>query len=164
MQQDKEDNKEIAEIEDAIPANVNDILQELPEDKRNAILATMMSIEEERTFGGPLPPPEHFEAYEKTLPGATDRIMTMTEKQVDHRIDMEKRIVKRKFNQATLGQILGTILIIFFGYIAYNLAMNGHDNAAIAIGVTTVISLAVVFVLNKIPPIFPKKDTTDDKE
>jgi len=42
--------------------------------------------------------------------------------------------------------------------------MNGHDNAAIAIGVTTVISLAVVFVLNKIPPIFPKKDTTDDKE
>ena len=93
MQQDKEDNKEIAEIEDAIPANVNDILQELPEDKRNAILATMMSIEEERTFSGPLPPPEHFEAYEKTLPGATDRIMTMTEKQVDHRIDMEKRIV-----------------------------------------------------------------------
>lgn len=39
MQQDKEDNKEIAEIEDAIPANVNDILQELPEDKRNAIMA-----------------------------------------------------------------------------------------------------------------------------
>ncbi len=57
MQQDKEDNKEIAEIEDAIPANVNDILQELPEDKRNAVLATMMSIEEERTFSGPLPPP-----------------------------------------------------------------------------------------------------------
>ena len=56
MEQDKEDNKEIAEIEDAIPANVNDILQELPEDKRNAILATMMSIEEERTFSGPLPP------------------------------------------------------------------------------------------------------------
>ncbi len=50
MEQDKEDNKEIAEIEDVIPANVNDILQELPEDKRNAILATMMSIEEERTF------------------------------------------------------------------------------------------------------------------
>lgn len=149
MQQDKEDNKEIAEIEDAIPANVNDILQELPEDKRNAVLATMMSIEEERTFSGPLPPPEHFEAYEKTLPGATDRIMTMTEKQVDHRIDMEKRIVKRKFNQATLGQILGTILIIFFGYIAYNLAMNSHDNAAIAIGVTTVISLAVVLYSTK---------------
>ena len=31
MQQDKEDNKEIAEIEDAIPANVNDILYEILE-------------------------------------------------------------------------------------------------------------------------------------
>lgn len=156
MQQDKEDNKEIAEIENAIPANVNDILQELPEDKRNAILATMMSIEEERTFSGPLPPPEHFEAYEKTLPGATDRIMTMTEKQVDHRIDMEKTIVKKKFFQSTLGQVLATILILFFGSISYSLAMNGHDTVAGIIGVTTVIGLAVVFVLNKIPPIYQK--------
>lgn len=156
MEQDKEDNKEIAEIEDAIPANVNDILQELPEDKRNAILATMMSIEEERTFSGPLPPPEHFEAYEKTLPGATDRIMTMTEKQVDHRIDMEKTIVKKKFFQSTLGQVLATILILFFGFISYSLAMNGHDTVAGIIGVTTVIGLAVVFVLNKIPPIYQK--------
>lgn len=146
-----------------IPANINDILEELPEDKRKVIVSTMLAIEE-RSYSGPLPSPEDFKAYEQTLKGSTDRIMSMTEKQVDHRIDMEKRIVKRKFNQATLGQILGTILIIFFGYIAYNLAMNGHDNAAIAIGVTTVISLAVVFVLNKIPPIFPKKDTTDDKE
>ena len=156
MQQDKEDYKEIAEIEDAIPANVNDILQELPEDKRNAVLATMMSIEEERTFSGPLPPPEHFEAYEKTLPGATDRIMTMTEKQVDHRIDMEKTIVKKKFFQSTLGQVLATILILFFGFISYSLAMNGHDTVAGIIGVTTVIGLAVVFVLNKIPPIYQK--------
>ena len=156
MEHDKEDNKEIAEIEGAIPANVNDILQELPEDKRNAILATMMSIEEERTFSGPLPPPEHFEAYEKTLPGATDRIMTMTEKQVDHRIDMEKTIVRKKFFQSTLGQVLATILILFFGFISYSLAMNGHDTVAGIIGVTTVIGLAVVFVLNKIPPIYQK--------
>ena len=43
-----------------------------------------------------------------------------------------------------------------FGYIAYDLAMHDHDAAAIAIGVTTVIGLSVVFVLNKIPPIYPK--------
>ena len=164
MQQDKEGNKEIAEIEDAIPSNVNDILQELPEEKRNAILATMMAFEEERTFSGPLPPPEHFEAYEKTLPGATDRIMKMTEKQVDHRIKTEDTIVKRKFNQSTLGQILGAILALSFGYFAYDLAMNGHESPAIAIGVTTVVGLAVVFVLNKIPPIFPKKDVKDNNE
>lgn len=34
--------------------------------------------------------------------------------------------------------------------------MNGHDTVAGIIGVTTVIGLAVVFVLNKIPPIYQK--------
>lgn len=119
----------------------------------------MMAFEEERTFSGPLPPPEYLDAYEKTLPGAPDRIMTMAEKQVDHRIDLEKTIVNKKFKQSYLGQIIGAVLIIFFGCIAYDLAMHGHDNAAIAIGVTTVVSLAVVFVLNKIPNIFPKADS-----
>lgn len=157
--QDKE--REVTEIEGNIPANVNDILQELPEDKRNAILATMMAFEEERSFSGPLPPPEYLAEYEKTLPGSPNRIMTMAEKQVDHRIDMEKIIAKKKFFQSTLGQIIGAVLIVFFGYIAYDLALNGHDGAAISIGVTTVVSLAVVFVLNKIPNIFPEKNSEE---
>lgn len=156
--------KEIAEMEETIPANVNDILKELPEEKRNAILATMMAFEEERSFSGPLPPPDYLEAYEKTLPGAPERIMTMAEKQVDHRISLEKIIVKKKFSQSTLGQILGAALVCFFGGIAYDLALNGHDEVAIAIGVTTVISLAIIFVLNKIPNIFPKSDIGNQKE
>lgn len=81
----------------------------------------------------------------------------MTEQQMSHRIDMEKTIVKKKFFQSTMGQILATALILFFGYIAYDLAMHGHDTAAIAIGVTTVVGLAVVFVLNKVPSIYPKE-------
>lgn len=153
--QDKKNETE--EMENAIPANVNDILKELSEEKRNVILSTMMAIEEERTFSGPLPPPEYLEAYEKTLAGSPDRILTMTEKQVDHRIELENIIVRKKFSQSTMGQVLATVLILAFGYIAYDLAMHGHDTAAIAIGVTTVVGLAVVFVLNKIPPVFPKE-------
>lgn len=140
---------------ETIPANINDILEELPEDKRKVIVSTMLAIEE-RSYSGPLPSPEDFKAYEQTLKGSTDRIMSMTEKQVDHRIDMEKTIVKKKFFQSTLGQVLATILILFFGFISYSLAMNGHDTVAGIIGVTTVIGLAVVFVLNKIPPIYQK--------
>ena len=43
------------------------------------------------------------------------------------------------------------------GVIAYDLAMHDHDTAAIAIGVTTVVGLAVVFVLNKVPSIYPNE-------
>lgn len=159
--QDKE--KMQKDKENAIPASVNSILDELPEEKRNVILSTIMAIEE-RSFSGPLPPPDYFEAYQKTLPDSPNRILTMTEKQVDHRIDMEKTIVKKKFFQSTLGQVLATILILFFGYIAYDLALHDHDTAAIAIGVTTVVGLAVVFVLNKIPPIYPKNNTGNNQK
>ena len=38
-----------------------------------------------------------------------------------------------------------------FGVISLILGLTGHDSLAKYIGVTTVIGLAVVFVLNKIP-------------
>lgn len=55
---------------------------------------------EERSYSGPLPPPDYFLAYEQALKGSTARIMAIT-----------------------------------------------------------VVGLAVVFVLNKIPPIYPKSKT-----
>ena len=139
-----------------MPASINEILEELPEEKRKVIVGTMLAIESQ-SYSGPLPSPEDFKAYEQAMKGATDRIMSMTEQQMAHRIDMEKTVVKKKFFQSTLGQILATDLIVFFGCIAYDLAMHDHDTAAIAIGVTTVVGLAVVFVLNKIPSIYPKE-------
>ena len=54
-----------------IPANINDILEELPEDKRKVIVSTMLAIEE-RSYSGPLPSPEDFKAYEQTLKGSTE--------------------------------------------------------------------------------------------
>lgn len=36
-------------------------------------------------FQGPLPPPDFFEQYEATLPGAAERILQMAERQASHR-------------------------------------------------------------------------------
>ena len=41
---------------------------------------------------GPLPPPETLDGYEKTLPGAADRVFAMAEKEQSHRHDMEKDV------------------------------------------------------------------------
>ena len=154
--QDKEVSEQKLEGKEVPSIDINDILEELPEEKRKVIVATMMAIESQ-SFSGPLPSPEDFKAYEQTMKGATGRIMTMTEQQMNHRIEMEKTIVRKKFFQSTMGQILATVLILFFGYIAYDLAMHDHDTAAIAIGVPTVVGLAVVFVLNKVPSIYPNE-------
>ena len=41
-------------------------------------------------FQGPLPHPDHLQKYESVLPGAADRILTITEDSVDHDINMER--------------------------------------------------------------------------
>ena len=125
--------------------NIDKVLEELPKDKRDVIYSAFCAIE--RSYSGPLPPPEDFAKYEQNLPGSMDRILTLTEKQVDHRIELEKSEVKLDIR----GQIIGAALVALFGVLSFLLAMFGHENVALGMGVTTVISVAVIFVLNKVP-------------
>ena len=147
-----------SEKSDITPTDVNAVLESLPKEKREAIMSAMFAMEQ-KTYSGPLPAPEDFAEYEKCLPGSTDRIIRMAEKQVDHRINSEKTIIEKKFKQSGIGQILGAILVALFGIIALVLGLNGHDDLAKSIGVTTVVGVAVVFVLNKIP--FFNKEVED---
>lgn len=132
------------------PVDLNAVLESLPEDKRDVIMSAMYAIEQ-KSYSGPLPAPEDFAEYEKILPGSTDRILKMAEKQVDHRISSDNKIIDNTYRQSGRGQILGAILVVMFGVISLILGLSGHDSLAKYIGVTTVIGLAVVFVLNKIP-------------
>lgn len=132
------------------PVDLNAVLESLPEDKRDVIMSAMYAIEQ-KSYSGPLPAPEDFAEYENILPGSTDRILKMAEKQVDHRISSDNKIIDNTYRQSGRGQILGAILVVMFGVISLILGLTGHDSLAKYIGVTTVIGLAVVFVLNKIP-------------
>lgn len=64
------------------------------------------------SFAGPLPPPAVFAAYEETLSGAADRILSMAEKQSSHRQEMEHKSLKSSSCQATLGQVFAFILAL----------------------------------------------------
>jgi uncharacterized membrane protein len=41
-------------------------------------------------FIGPLPPPEHVREYENILSGSFDRILILTEKNAQHRMELDK--------------------------------------------------------------------------
>lgn len=139
------------------PVDLNAVLESLPKDKREIITSAIYAIEQ-KSYSGPLPAPEDFAEYEKILPGSTDRILKMAEKQLDHRISSENKIIDKSYKQSDRGQILGAILVSMFGVICLILGLLGHDSLAKYIGVTTVIGLAVVFVLNKIPFVNNKKE------
>ena len=65
---------------DSSPAEIVESLQELPAEKRGEVIAWILKIQRTRTASsGPLPTPEDFEKYGKTLPGAAERILSMAE-------------------------------------------------------------------------------------
>lgn len=134
---------------------LDEVLKELPEDKRDVLISAFYAVA--RSYSSPLPPPEDFERYEKAVPHSMDRILTLTEKQVDSRIKKENKVTNFKFILSLLGQLLGAALVVLFGYLAYSLAMEGHDEIAKWLGVTTVVSIAVIFVLNKVPSLYDGK-------
>lgn len=61
-------------------------------------------------FSGPLPHPVILERYERTLPGAADRILAMAERQSEHRRHIEERVLKANIRNEISG-ILVTFLI-----------------------------------------------------
>lgn len=67
-----------------LPPELAEVLDSIPEDKRSIVLGAMVRYEQ-RTFTGPLPHPDSFAGYENTLPGAADRILSMAEKEQNHR-------------------------------------------------------------------------------
>ena len=142
------------------PKDVNAVLESLPKEKREVIEGILVAMEQ-KAFTGPIPAPEDFAGYENVLPGAADRILGMSEDNSRHRKEMEKAIVEKDYKLKLLGYIIGAILIAMFGIFALLLGMNGHDELAGKIGVTTVVCVAIVFVLNKLP-FMNKSEEQDD--
>jgi len=103
------------------------------------------------SYSGPLPHPEFMRKYEEALPGACDRIFKLTEKEQTHRIEYDDRKLTGAIEQAKRGQWMGFVLCILFGLIAYGTAYLGHTVLAGIIGGATIVSLAIVFVLNREP-------------
>lgn len=64
----------------------------------------------EVSYSGPLPPPHVLRDYEDVLPGLADRIVTMAEKQLDHRMRLEKTVIAGGSKRASQGIYAAVII------------------------------------------------------
>lgn len=80
----------------------------IKDEDKNAI-ATMIR-QEVQQYSGPLPHPDMMRGYEELLPGSADRILTMAEKEEDHRHEMEKNFLEMEFRDSLLGILFAFIL------------------------------------------------------
>lgn len=100
-------------------------------------------------YSGPLPPPEALRQYDDVLPGAADRIISMAERQAEHRHALEKRTIFGNVDAQTRGQWMGFILGLTAIIGGFTLIGLGHN----ALGITSVLaaltSLVTVFVIGR---------------
>lgn len=127
---------------------------------------------------GPIPPPGTLEQYNRILPNAADRIISMAEREQEHRHKMQEKLVNAQVNDAKqerderrLGQIFGLsigVVSIVSGSIT---AILASPLAGGFIGSAGVVGLVSVFVLGRreqknsqYPPQLESSDKEDEAD
>lgn len=100
----------------------------------------------EELFVGPLPPPDLLAHYEKICPGCADRILSMTEKQSDHRRKMEADLVQADIRQERRGQIIAAIITSGIAAGGIYLLVLGKSVSGLVALLTPLAGLASLFV------------------
>lgn len=109
-----------------------------------------------QSWQGPIPRPEDLQKYRDVDPGLPDRILAMaertldlTEKQTDHRIEMERRSILGMNFRANVGLWLGFILaVVVLGGSGW-LIDRGHDAAGTTVASIDLVGLVGVFVYGR---------------
>jgi uncharacterized membrane protein len=111
---------------------------------------TQASVTVQRThYEGPLPKAEELQRYEQALPGAADRIITMAEKQAEHRRGLENRIADSNIAREKDGQRLGAGLFVFTVGVGAFLITQGFGTAGLVAIVGAATSAVTVFIVGK---------------
>ena len=144
-----EDNHNIETSTDNALSELEELLRNESPELRTHVLRVVKRVE--TSYSGPLPKPEDFAKYESVQQGAANRILTMAEKQQEHRIACEKLIVEENLQKDKRGQYLGALIALVCIGASVALGLLGHDTLAGIIGGATLLGAIVVFVLNKEP-------------
>lgn len=109
-----------------------------------------VSLFRAESFSGPLPPPEMLQKYNEVSPGLADRIVSMAEKQSDHRRDLEKKVVYSNARRALVGQIMAFVIALAGIVAGVYLTMNDKSTEGMAAIFGPLIGLVGVFIYQKI--------------
>ena len=129
----------------------------VPEQKKAEILRVFsmtLSVEQiiERKITahqGPLPQWEDLEKYGQIIPNGADRIMTMAEKQQEHRMALETKAIGEQLSQSKRGQNFGLLIGLTAILGGVSCILLGHEWSGAFLGGGGLTGLVSVFVIGK---------------
>jgi len=124
---------------------VSEAISSLRPDQRSVIIQAMRK----ESFSGPIPHPELLQKYDEVQKGFAERIVSMAERQLDHRIKCENAVVNGSVSESRRGQWFGLIVAVLFLSASLALGLTGHDWLGGVLGGGTLVALVTVFVHTK---------------
>lgn len=108
---------------------------------------------------GPLPHPAHFQAYEHAQPGAADRILTMAERQQEHRHAQQIARLNSDASREKRGQWLAFLVTILALVGGMFLAYFDKSLAGLTAMILPIATIIGIFVTSKRPrPVASQPD------
>jgi uncharacterized membrane protein len=107
--------------------------------------ASLVHQRTEMSYSGPLPPPNVLEGFEKILPGAAERIFVMAEKQLEHRMSLEKTVIEGGSKRADKGIYAAVIIEAMFLATSCYLAHLGMTADALKVVGGSAVGLLAAF-------------------
>ena len=117
-----ETNSQLEPLETAIDKQIGDLV---PQKTRREVISRISTKLYAEYFSGPIAHPRHLREYNDISPGAADRIITMAEKNADHRRAMAEKNADHRRTMASeksradisdrkLGMLLGMCVLILW--------------------------------------------------
>jgi len=101
---DEEPSSQLEPLEVEIDRQIGDLV---PQKARDEVVRRVTTAVYSEFFSGPIAHPRHLREYESICPGAADRIVSMAEKNMDHRVGIENKIVDAEIADQKRGMYLG---------------------------------------------------------
>lgn len=98
---------------------------------------------------GPTPPPQAMADFDRIHPGFADRIMSMTERQQEHRHHCEKLVLTSDSRTERIGQVFAFLTVVVFAAAGVWVASLGHPWPGAVLGGGGLASIVTVFIRGK---------------
>lgn len=146
-EQKSEENGEngLSKIEQKLVQADPKVFEGISKQKKQQIIKSLV-VTMHKTHIGPLPDPETLSEYSALIPDGANRIMQMAEKQLEHRMKMENKVVGGQMLQSNIGQILAFLIGIAALSAATFCIVQGHEWAGSIIGVGGLTGLVTAFI------------------
>lgn len=114
--------------------------------EKNELGATIAGVLERYSYSGPTPPPEHLRDVESVIPGGANRLLKMAEKNQDHQISWETKVLEIEGRNSTLGLWFGFFALIILVSAAIFSLCIGYEGVALSLVGAVALGLIPAFI------------------